>query len=897
MRIALTYIFLFFLSISVTNAQDIPTKGVPVLKNFSPSDFNNKGKVWSIDSAPNGIVYFASDKGLLEYDGKQWKSFSGSDGITRSVYVKNDSIIYSGSDLDFGVWTKDKYQNLNYRSLYPFKEDLNTLNEEFWDIHPVNESMLFVSSDNIYIYKDENLTKIPAPNQIVNSFKVGNEIYFVDEKDGIYKLNNLSLEYLFQTNEEINSGITGLYKDGETLVIVTNKNGLYRFTSDNLIPIESQLSKNLKKANVFSVEQIGSSYIAFGTILDGLFISDINENIIHHVNKNKGIQNNTILSMNYSESGKLWLGLDYGVSFVDLSGRFTFFYDFKGEFGTGYSAEIKNNLFYLGSNQGLYKIKWEELNNRSEFNDFELVRGTEGQVWSIETINDETWMAHDRGLFIIKNEGIKNISSRSGFWDIQPYKDVLLAGTYNGISIFNKIDENWQFLKQMDLIVGSCNQLIVDGKNTLWVNIPNYGIVKTTLDESFDPESREIFFSKEFKGDDHFLIQDENGIHIQTNTHAYSYDSVQNKFNEELNPKVKPKVENILFKNARSVSLNENFEFYPVYNGFALKDQRIGNGVVKPFYKLVVRNLEAFNNDEKFSVHRDSEVPYTHNNLIIESIVPNQDFVLYQFKLDDSEFWSEWSYENSYELIDLDHGSHELYMRAKVNEEIIQTEKITFRIKAPWYLTIYAFALYSLILLFFIYTFYKWRQASIKKLKKDLLLHQQATLREQAERYNRKLKKVEEENLRLEYDQLKAQLKNKTVELATKAKENEEINKVLEELKQKFKKLEQNPGSLKTRLKEIQNIIDSHLNLEDNTFEIQMDELHQQFFENLRDEFPELTNYDLRLCAYLKLGFNSKEIANMLNIMPSSIYISRSRLRKKLNLDTDADLHGFLNSI
>ena len=76
-----------------------------------------------------------------------------------------------------------------------------------------------------------------------------------------------------------------------------------------------------------------------------------------------------------------------------------------------------------------------------------------------------------------------------------------------------------------------------------------------------------------------------------------------------------------------------------------------------------------------------------------------------------------------------------------------------------------------------------------------------------------------------------------------------------------------------------------------------MDELHQQFFENLRQNYPDLTNYDLRLCAYLKLGFNSKEIANMLNIMPSSIYISRSRLRKKLNLDSESDLHGFLNSI
>lgn len=109
------------------------------------------------------------------------------------------------------------------------------------------------------------------------------------------------------------------------LVIVTNQNGLYRFASNTLTPIQSSLSENLKVANVFSLEQIDSSYIAFGTILDGLFITDMNGNIVHHINKNKGIQNNTVLSLNYSESGRLWLGMDYGVSFLDLNSAFTFF--------------------------------------------------------------------------------------------------------------------------------------------------------------------------------------------------------------------------------------------------------------------------------------------------------------------------------------------------------------------------------------------------------------------------------------------------------------------------------------------------------------------------------------------------------------------------------------------
>ena len=589
--------------------------------------------------------------------------------------------------------------------------------------------------------------------------------------------------------------------------------------------------------------------------------------------------------------------MDYGVSFLDLNSAFTFFYDFSGEFGTGYTAVIKENTFYLGSNQGLYKIKWEELNNRSDFNEFDLVPGTEGQVWTLETINDQTWMGHDKGLFVISEDGIKSISNKTGYWDVQSYKEFLLAGTYNGISIFNKSDGDWQFLKQMDLFVGSCNQVIVEGDNTLWVNIPNYGIIKAVLNDDLYPEERKIFFSKEFKGDDHFLIQNENGVQVQTGTHSYSYDSDEGKFTEDSSTEAKPEIESILLRNAQSVQLNDNFEFHPVYNGFALKDLRIGSRRSKSTYKLVFRSVKAFNNEDHISVHNGAEIPYTHNNLIIESIVPNQELVLYQFKLDGSDIWSEWTLENEFELVDLSHGSHELNVRAKIDGIITSSKKIIFSVATPWYLTIYALLLYLAALFFLIYAFYKWRQSSLKKLKKDLLIKQQTTLREQAERYNRRLKRVEDENLRLEFDQVKAQLKNKTIELATKAKENEEINKVLQELKVKFEKLEENPNSLKSRMKEIQNIIESHLSLEDNTFEIQMDELHQQFFENLRNGYPELTNYDLRLCAYIKLGFNSKEIANMLNIMPSSIYISRSRLRKKLDLSSDADLNSFLNTI
>jgi DNA-binding CsgD family transcriptional regulator len=67
-----------------------------------------------------------------------------------------------------------------------------------------------------------------------------------------------------------------------------------------------------------------------------------------------------------------------------------------------------------------------------------------------------------------------------------------------------------------------------------------------------------------------------------------------------------------------------------------------------------------------------------------------------------------------------------------------------------------------------------------------------------------------------------------------------------------------------------------------------------RFYDNLKQDFPKLTTTDLRLCALLKMNLSSKEIANYLNIAHRSVEVSRYRLRKKLNLDSDTSLLHFL---
>lgn len=897
MNLLISYLLLLTGVFQVQTARDLTEKGVPFLRNFTPTEYNHRGKIWDIDDAPNGIVYMAADKGLLEYDGERWRGFNGSDGITRSVLVAADSLIYTGSDLDFGVWRRNIYNDFEYTSLYPFKEDLNQINEEFWNVHELDNNIFFISSGNIYVFQDQNLTKIPAPNEINNSFVVDGHLYFVDDEEGLFQLQNLTPVQILQQYGDLSFEIIGMYEQQDELFIVTQNAGLLQYRAGEITRVTSKLSESLKTANVFSFEEINESYLAFGTILEGVYISDLDGNVIHHITKNKGLQNNTVLSIHFNDAGKLWLAMDYGVSFLDLRNEFTFFYDYLGDFGTGYSAVLKNNEFYLGTNQGLYVSDWDDLNDSSDLNDFDLIPETEGQVWTLKSIDNRLWIGHDRGLFILDDGKVERLSDQRGFWTIKRYNEYLLAGTYNGISIFNKKGSEWRYDRQMELILGSCNQVIIEGENTIWVNIPNFGVIKASLNENLYPEHREIFLSKQFSGQDHFIRQSDEGIIVLTDEFEYRYDSDKNRFIEIPRSEIKTGIDDLLLQNAEPVRLNEEYEFFPVYNGFALRDlgREFRNQDDLP--GLIFRRVEAYNNDTRMKVHEGAEVPHHLNNLRIVSVVPNQDDVLYQYKTDEAVAWSDWTDNGTFDLIGIGYGDHQLTARAMVNGTVTAAVKIPFIVATPWYRTSIAYLFYLIAVSLLFYLLYVWQGMSLSRQKQYLLMNQRNTLREQKERYRERLQRIEEDKLRAEYGKVKAQLKSKTIELATKAKENDEKQKILQTLNDKIKKLKQNPESLKRRSDEIQRIIGLHTNSEDNTFEIQIDELHQEFFERLRSDFDDLTRYDLRLCAYIKIGFDSKEIADLLNIKPSSVYISRSRLRKKLGLDSDEDLHAHLNSI
>jgi tetratricopeptide (TPR) repeat protein len=155
-----------------------------------------------------------------------------------------------------------------------------------------------------------------------------------------------------------------------------------------------------------------------------------------------------------------------------------------------------------------------------------------------------------------------------------------------------------------------------------------------------------------------------------------------------------------------------------------------------------------------------------------------------------------------------------------------------------------------------------------------------------------KLEKLQNEILQNEINYKKKDLKHLALDITN----NKEWALVLAE---KLESVKSSTG--RKRASELDNLeteIKNKIKVNESTesFHNQIDILSSSFYEKLKSDFSNLTKNDIRLCSLIRLNMDTKQIATLQNINPASVKMNRNRLRKKLNLTANDDLHEFLNS-
>ena len=161
-------------------------------------------------------------------------------------------------------------------------------------------------------------------------------------------------------------------------------------------------------------------------------------------------------------------------------------------------------------------------------------------------------------------------------------------------------------------------------------------------------------------------------------------------------------------------------------------------------------------------------------------------------------------------------------------------------------------------------------------------------------------KEIEQENNKNEIALIDSRnkIENNQRELTQKALHLAQQEEILENLKNQLLEIK---GEKPQTNELVLNILsDVNLYLKQNSweeFEHYFIEVHPAFYRNLKDDHPELTQMELRVCAMLRLNLNTKQIADITRKTPKSVEITRFRIRQKMGLIRDESLFDKLSSI
>ena len=162
-----------------------------------------------------------------------------------------------------------------------------------------------------------------------------------------------------------------------------------------------------------------------------------------------------------------------------------------------------------------------------------------------------------------------------------------------------------------------------------------------------------------------------------------------------------------------------------------------------------------------------------------------------------------------------------------------------------------------------------------------------------------RLYKVQKNKLNKENTKLKLNVDTKNRELTTNVMQRVQNHQIITDIVKELYSLKKDIGSKhKDQLQKIIVNLQSRSNKEIwQEFELRFNQVHTDFFGNIKKRHSDITTSEKRLCALLRLNMTSKEIAAITNQTIRGVEVARSRLRKRLDLTgKDVSLASYLES-
>jgi DNA-binding CsgD family transcriptional regulator len=849
--VRLSLLFLFCLLMQQAIGQRF---GLPGISNYTRSEYKGGTQSWAVSQSEDGLMYFANNDGLIEYDGAHWSVYRDMELIYRSLCVDKERI-YVGAFNNFGYYEPNSGGVLRFHSLLPLLKGRINDFDEIWRIHNTSQGIIFQSFKAIFIYHEGKIDIVYPRSKFHFSYYVNGILWVYDENQGLMQLREGKVRQSpggsFFSGTEI---WTILPLDDDKVLIGTAKKGVFIYDGEKVIPWNNPVNELLKRYQIFSGAVINKKYFAFGTIQNGFILSDTSGQVIFHLNKEKGILNNTVLCIGNDRQGDIWLGLDNGISCAHINSPLTYIQNYF-DIGSGYCSARFGDEIYLGTNQGLFYIPWRNfIDPLKKKEDFKLIEGTEGQVWSLSIIDNTLLCGHNFGVFQIVDKKAIKISTVPGGWSflkINRKQPFIVVGHYSGLSVLIKKGNLWSYRNELKGYDQSSHYIALDAHGDIWISHGYKGIYRVKTDSLFTIAKDIRFYDTRDGlptkvGNNLFRLH--SGLVIGSKKGVYRFNDHTSKFEPDSTlkqlitgdgqidylaedqgyniwyfqnhqPGVLRQQEDGSLKNIISPFAELKGQIIAAYghvNALDVNNVLIGieggfahyvSGQFKDFGFLPVLHISSLHSSDtaegnyRFNSIKKQQkiIPEFRyaNNTIFVSFAASQyadKGINFQFKLEGfDQDWSGWNSQNSKEYTNLPHGEYTFMLKAKTDSgQVTPVLTYKFRILPPWYSTLLAWFFYFIAFLILVAIAYRFFMKSLEKSRLQEKHTQNSKYQIREQQLKEEALITEKEMIRLRNEKLNLEMIHKEKELANSTLMIIQKNEILHRLRSELTKIKNN---------------------------------------------------------------------------------------------------------
>lgn len=610
--------------------------GVPDIVNYPPEITEGSEQNWAVVQDQRGIIYVGNDdKGVLEFDGSEWKAIPiANNSNVYSLACADDGTVYVGAVSEIGYLAPDISGKLSYKSLIPMVDSAMRDFHVVWKTYCVGKKVYFHSQKMLLIYDSEsnNIRTLDNVDHVLFGFHENGNYYEGSFSEGLFVLRN---DTIFEQA-----------KGGE---FYSKKNiyGLASFDEQHFLIGVNYQDKPLSNLSRYNVEtgEIDSTFAEeevirylsnhfitnLRTLEDGTFLVSTysggvarisrDGKLIEVISKDQGLQNQIIYN-SYQPTGNypfshVWTAMGLGVSKISFTSPLRKFTENSGFQGLIHCINSIDGKIFIGTSNGIFAIEWED-----GFPRFQKVGSINQNIWDLKPFTlhtgENVLLAIGEGGFILVHKDGREINIKdrvSGnireedkvYWGynilLDPFRpNTVYLGRESAIASMSYNNGLWKQKFTIEKIGDDIRTLGMLSPDTLWFSSKLKGVGYLTPVDStgtiqfFDrssglPDEAE---NSLFNVGNELLIGTKDGIYrIERNNDSMFFvpDSLLNK---ELEPG-KNEVLKIEGKRSKQLAISYENEFKDWQVSLLEAKEEGGYKVTsKPFYSMENFSTDAF---------------------------------------------------------------------------------------------------------------------------------------------------------------------------------------------------------------------------------------------------------------------------------------------------------------